>query len=378
MMTNNNCNLKCKPGKFKRLRPFHGMLLTDEDFLQEQTYLREKLRSHNRLYGWGVVWGLRLRQKSDSVVIVEPGMAFDCLGNEIVVCGEGYDIDFSQLSLTMQLRRAECQSLRYSRQESPTKWYVGIKYCECDSDPVPLYSSDCVSEKKLCDFSRVKEGCVIKLFTEDTLPTVPPHFFPDERDQTASSNPVPMPDVCSNDSEHYVILGSVEISVNSGSTIIENIDNWDQREYMLSFPFLYYWFSPYYEAIRRSVVQKLCKDAEWKNISVVVGMTEDMATEKLTKMGMTVKRAVLSIIDMKSKFEMAMRAIPFSAPGSEIELVFDKDPDTNPDARVLFPLDLTYLGAAEIEALISEIQTLRKELDNLKTKPKPKTSGKKR
>ena len=57
---NSGCFEKCTSGKFKRMNYFHGMLLTEEDFVDEQTYLREKLKLHNRIHGAGVIWGLRL------------------------------------------------------------------------------------------------------------------------------------------------------------------------------------------------------------------------------------------------------------------------------------------------------------------------------
>ena len=52
-MNNNYVSKRTVAGKFKRLRYFHGMLLTEDDFLEEQLYYREKLKLHNRLHGHG-------------------------------------------------------------------------------------------------------------------------------------------------------------------------------------------------------------------------------------------------------------------------------------------------------------------------------------
>jgi hypothetical protein len=41
-MSNKVTHEKCNSGKFKRMNYFHGMLLTERDFVDEQTYIREK------------------------------------------------------------------------------------------------------------------------------------------------------------------------------------------------------------------------------------------------------------------------------------------------------------------------------------------------
>lgn len=69
------------------LRPtyFVGKLLSVEDFQQEQDYHRQKGRLRNRLqFGQGVIAGLRVRVEQNELV-VSPGLALDCQGNELVV-----------------------------------------------------------------------------------------------------------------------------------------------------------------------------------------------------------------------------------------------------------------------------------------------------
>jgi len=64
---------------------FSGKLLTVEDLTQEQTYVIEKLKRHNRsLHGFGVVFGLRVTIDAGKIKI-SSGMALDCAGNEIVI-----------------------------------------------------------------------------------------------------------------------------------------------------------------------------------------------------------------------------------------------------------------------------------------------------
>ena len=69
----------------KRLRFFLGQVLTAESFELEQQYFREKLKRHNRLlHGFGIVSGLKVSVQPGQI-IVEPGLALDCEGNELVV-----------------------------------------------------------------------------------------------------------------------------------------------------------------------------------------------------------------------------------------------------------------------------------------------------
>jgi hypothetical protein len=88
------CRGSCEPcglRSFKRNRYFDGKLLVTADFQDEQSYLRGKDRLHaSHLHGAGTVCGLKLRQHPNPAcrnryVTLEPGLALDCCGNEIVV-----------------------------------------------------------------------------------------------------------------------------------------------------------------------------------------------------------------------------------------------------------------------------------------------------
>ncbi len=66
-----------------RVNFFTGRLLSIADLRDEQEYQRQKMKRHNRfLHGSGVVYGLELAVDQNSV-IVQPGLALDCAGNEI-------------------------------------------------------------------------------------------------------------------------------------------------------------------------------------------------------------------------------------------------------------------------------------------------------
>lgn len=65
---------------------FAGKLLTAKDLKDEQTYLIEKSKRHNRwVHGFGIVFGLRVKTNGGKITVSE-GSALDCEGNEIVVC----------------------------------------------------------------------------------------------------------------------------------------------------------------------------------------------------------------------------------------------------------------------------------------------------
>src|SRR3954466_16154735 len=94
---------------FRRLRYFHGRLLTARDFQREQEYFREKLKLRMRcLLGYGVVCGLlvepapdddkddkakdegdkdRPDQRPKAKVRITSGLGVDCDGNELLVPG---------------------------------------------------------------------------------------------------------------------------------------------------------------------------------------------------------------------------------------------------------------------------------------------------
>lgn len=71
--------------QFERNRYFPGKTLTVRDFKAEQEYYNNKRQILNRLvHGTGVLWGLQVTTDGETVFI-NPGMALDCLGREIIV-----------------------------------------------------------------------------------------------------------------------------------------------------------------------------------------------------------------------------------------------------------------------------------------------------
>lgn len=126
----------------KRVRFFDGRLLTAQDLADEQDYLREKRRRHNRLlHGWGVVTGLEIATANDSggkpKIFVSPGFALDPAGNEIVVPAP------HQEEICIESAAV----------------FIFLHYAEKETDPLPAQGADAEAQQ----FSRIEETFKIEL-----------------------------------------------------------------------------------------------------------------------------------------------------------------------------------------------------------------------
>jgi len=105
-----------------RNRYFAGNLLGVQDLQDEQAYLIDKDRRHARyLHGYGVVCGLRVRPADPPQpwqVIVEPGLALDPCGREILV--------------------PQPVEYRLNRPDRRGPIYLVIEYCEEEAAPIPV------------------------------------------------------------------------------------------------------------------------------------------------------------------------------------------------------------------------------------------------
>lgn len=144
----------------KRPRYFHGMLLDERDFKDEQAYHIKKRWLLNRmLYGCGVVCGLDLKRASGTGVSIGPGMAFDCRGREIWV-PEDYAVEIKDLLARDDFRDA-CDDT--DPPPLPETYYLCLSYLECESDPVSSHISDNACKTRGCENSRTQEGFKVGL-----------------------------------------------------------------------------------------------------------------------------------------------------------------------------------------------------------------------
>ncbi len=127
--------------QFERPHFFTGKLLTADDFQREQDYFRGKSRLHNRfLHGWGIVAGLGVTIDHESTVVVSPGLALDCEGNELVL-PEPERIALSGLT---------------------GRHYVTIQYLEVPVGQQPSLQGE-------PEFSRVREAVRLELGSSDLV-----------------------------------------------------------------------------------------------------------------------------------------------------------------------------------------------------------------
>jgi len=187
-----SCSL-CQDQSFVRPRFFAGQLLTEDDLQLLEDYSLAKNRLHMRhLFGAGVVCGLEVTcyPCGGGKVIVNPGYALDCCGNDIVVsCSTELDINqMIREFLRKQRGGADCgdpcagtvsssggtspagvpttpatttqtgTSGSVTPQKHAHKYCLYVNYCEQASDPVAPYATDDPCTSTACETTRTKEG----------------------------------------------------------------------------------------------------------------------------------------------------------------------------------------------------------------------------
>ncbi len=208
---------KCRPNNFRRARYFHGMLLGDRDFTEEQHYHLQKRWLLNRtLHGSGVACGLELEriEGSNRKIEVGRGVALDRHGREIVVC-EPLELDLTKVpgwpQSTVTKPPATAAECVKQMSAEPATYYLGIAYCDRGVAPVPVYSAGDECEHKVCEYSRIQEGFRFKIL--DKCPRIPhpkEGFLTGDDRGADCAAPLPCPD-CPAEDEDYVGLGTIEL-----------------------------------------------------------------------------------------------------------------------------------------------------------------------
>jgi DNA-binding beta-propeller fold protein YncE len=174
----------CDYGPFTRNNYFTGKLLVERDFTDEQRYYVDKLRHHNqRLHGWGVVCGLKVKQHPneacrDRFVCIEPGTAIDCCGHEIIL-REEQCFDFAQ--------SAELVKLKKENDTEPHKLQICIRYRECPTEEIPVLYDECGCDDSACAPNRILESYELGLIVDPA--EEPADFHTPDLDWVTTSNP---------------------------------------------------------------------------------------------------------------------------------------------------------------------------------------------
>jgi hypothetical protein len=187
----------CQTQFYVRPQFFAGQLLTEDDLQSLDDYVVAKNRLHTRyLFGSGVVCGLAVTCEpcGGGKVIVNPGYALDCCGNDIVVpCPQTLDINVMVRDLLLRMRDGyDCgdpcvsagttssgQTTSSARSAAGTRsttvasaatqgtgktsklsrrYCLYVDYCEQLSDPVTPYAVSDPCGHTVCEPTRVREG----------------------------------------------------------------------------------------------------------------------------------------------------------------------------------------------------------------------------
>lgn len=160
-MANDTPCIPCGLTKFSRNHYFNGKLLVERDFVDEQVYHMAKRRLlNNVLHGHGTVCGLMLRQHPSPdcqphYIYVEPGVALDCCGREIVVT-RNEPIHISALVEEAGLELDGTQDL-----------FVAIRYREQLAEQVPVILGDCDCADSQQAANRIDECFEFVVFARD-------------------------------------------------------------------------------------------------------------------------------------------------------------------------------------------------------------------
>jgi len=145
----------CDIGPFIRNTYFRGKFMDVLDFTTEQRYFIDKLRHHHqRLHGWGVVCGLKVKQHVNTdcrnrFICIEPGSAIDCCGHDLLLLEEEC-IDFTQLPAI--------KALIDKPDGKPHRIQICLRYRECPTELLPVLYDDCGCDDTRCAPNRILES----------------------------------------------------------------------------------------------------------------------------------------------------------------------------------------------------------------------------
>jgi DNA-binding beta-propeller fold protein YncE len=161
----------CQATALTRNNYFTGKLMVERDFTDEQRYFRERLRLHNqRLHGSGVVCGLGVKQHpnpacQDRFVLLEPGSAIDCCGDDILVIAED----------TVDLQSFPAVKALYDHPDGKDHvLQLAICYRECPTEEIPVLYDDCACDDSQCAPNRILESYSLDVIVDPVIapPTI--------------------------------------------------------------------------------------------------------------------------------------------------------------------------------------------------------------
>jgi hypothetical protein len=169
-MNNSTCPT-CQATALTRNHYFTGKLMVERDFTDEQRYFRERLRLHNqRLHGSGVACGLAVTQHAnptcqDRYVVLQPGGAVDCCGNDILVT----------LADTVDLHAFPAFKALVDEPDGEDHVVqISICYRECPTEEIPVLYDECGCDDSQCAPNRILESYALDVVIDP--PEAPNEF----------------------------------------------------------------------------------------------------------------------------------------------------------------------------------------------------------
>ncbi|HEX6341187.1 hypothetical protein [Umezawaea sp.] len=158
-----------RPSAFVRPRFFAGQLLTEDDLGLLVEYVTGKARLHNRtVSGPGVVCGLEVACDpcGGGSVVVHPGHALDCRGNDIVLaCKEKVDVAALVREQRVSSVGVDCGD---GCDDGERRYGLYVRYEELPVDPVAPYATEEPCPSPGCVPSRIREGVRFVVKCADT------------------------------------------------------------------------------------------------------------------------------------------------------------------------------------------------------------------
>lgn len=151
--------------ELKRLQYFFGQVLSPQDFRDEQTYFREKLKLHNRcLHGFGVVCGLEVvpvrridpcdpEPDPHTRVRIRCGLAYDCAGNELVV----------RRDLIVDLPHQPPPPEPGETDDVAFPLWLSLCFCEQPADPSRPVLPDACGASPDCVFGKLRDAVRVQV-----------------------------------------------------------------------------------------------------------------------------------------------------------------------------------------------------------------------
>lgn len=154
--------------ELKRLQYFFGQVLGPQDFRDEQSYFREKMKLHNRcLHGFGTVCGLEVvpvplpdpcdpAPKQPTRVRIRRGLALDCAGNELIV----------RRDLVVDLPTHLPPPPPPGKDGDPATLWVSLCFCEQPADPARPVLPDACGASPDCVFGKLRDAVRVRVSLE--------------------------------------------------------------------------------------------------------------------------------------------------------------------------------------------------------------------